>query len=455
MATAVLDVGKTNVKVVVFDDASILWQRSSPNAPLAGPPYPHCNAEGALSFFFGAVTEAARDHRIDTIVVTTHGATAALIDDRELVLPVMDYEFADVNDIEEAYRELRPPFTETRSPPLAAGLNIGRQLFWQETHLPEAFAKTRHILMYPQYFGWRLTGVAANEVTSLGCHADLWRPDEGRVSSLVERRGWTKLMPQVKRAYEQLGSLKPEIALRTGLAADVRVLVGLHDSNASLLPHLAALEAPFTVISTGTWVVIMAVGAPTARLDPARDMYANVDVTARPYPCAKFMGGREYAAILDGAQPGAEEQDLNAVLLSGAIALPAFAPSGGPYAGREGRIEGFLPDRPHARAALASLYAALVTDAQLDSLGADKGPIAVEGSFAGNALYCGILATFRPDQPVLLSPDTAGTAYGASLLAHWPHAPTRPPMPRATPVGDKPHLLAHRLRWREAVEGTT
>jgi sugar (pentulose or hexulose) kinase len=452
MATAVLDVGKTNVKVVVFDGASILWQRSSPNAPLAGPPYPHCNAAAALDFFMNAIAEAARSHAIDTVVVTTHGATAALIDDRDLVLPIMDYEFADVNDIEDLYSSYRPPFSETRSPPLAAGLNIGRQLFWQETHLPEAFAKARHVLMYPQYFGWRLTGTAANEVTSLGCHADLWRPDEGRASSLVERRGLMRLMPPVRRAYEQLGPLKPEIAARTGLPSDIRVLVGVHDSNASLLPHLAALSAPFTVISTGTWVVIMAVGAPTAKLDPTRDMYANVDITGRPYPCAKFMGGREFATILEGAQSVAEVADLDAVLLSGAMALPAFTPSGGPYSGRQGRIQGYLPDRPRARAALASLYAALVTDAQLDNLGADKGPLAIEGSFAGNSLYCAILATLRPDQPVLLSPDTAGTAYGASLLTRWPGAPERAPMPRVQPLAERAHLLAHRLRWRETVD---
>lgn len=30
--------------------------------------------------------------------------------------------------------------------------------------------------MYPQYWALRLTGIAANEVTSLGCHTDLWNP---------------------------------------------------------------------------------------------------------------------------------------------------------------------------------------------------------------------------------------------------------------------------------------
>jgi sugar (pentulose or hexulose) kinase len=451
MATAVLDVGKTNVKLVVFEAATVVWQRSAPNAALPGPPYPHCDVEAIFAFFLAALREAAAAHVIEALTITTHGATAALIDDDGLVLPVMDYEFAGVDDIEPLYAADRPPFAETFSPPLPAGLNVGRQLRWQEANHPDAFARARHLLMYPQYFIWRLTGVVANEVTSLGCHADLWQPDHGRPSSLIDRRGWGRLLPPVIKAYETAGPLRGEIVAATGLRADTRVLAGAHDSNASLLPHLVTLPRPFTVVSTGTWVVIMAVGADTARLDPARDMYANVDVTGAAYPCAKFMGGREVATILDGRSPACDLDDLAAVLASGTLALPAFAPSGGPFQGRAGSITGTLPSRPGARAALASLYAALVTDTQLSALGADRGPLAIEGSFAANAVFSGILASLRPDQPVLLSPDTAGTAYGASLLVRWPRSPDRPAFPRAAVLDLAGRLAEHRVRWREAL----
>lgn len=451
MATAVLDVGKTNVKLAVFEGARVVWQRSAPNAPLPGPPYPHCDVEGIFAFFLAALREAAQSHVIDTVTVTTHGATAALIDDDGLALPVMDYEFDGVDTIEPLYATDRPPFAETFSPPLPVGLNLGRQLRWQEEHHPDAFARARHLLMYPQYFVWRLTGVAANEVTSLGCHGDLWQPDHGRPSSLIERRGWSRLLPALVKAYASVGPLLPAMVKATGLPATTRVLAGAHDSNASLLPHLLTLPRPFTVVSTGTWVVIMAVGADTARLDPARDMYANVDVTGTAYPCAKFMGGREVATILDGTPPACDLDDLAAVLASDALALPAFVANGGPFQGRAGAITGTLPDRPGARAALASLYAALVTDAQLAALGADRGPLAIEGSFAANAVYAGVLAALRPTQPVLLSPDTAGTAYGASLLAHWPQAPDRSALPRAQAVTAPDALFAHRVRWQAAI----
>ena len=118
-----------------------------------------------------------REHRIDAISVTTHGATAALVDaNGDLALPVLDYEFAGPDGLRAAYEQVRPPFAETGTPRLPIGLNLGAQLFWQQKTFPDAFAKVSAILTYPQYWACSLTGVAASEVTSLGCHTDLWNP---------------------------------------------------------------------------------------------------------------------------------------------------------------------------------------------------------------------------------------------------------------------------------------
>ncbi len=167
-------------------------------------------------------------------------------------------------------------------------------------------------LAYPQYWSWRLSGVAASEATSLGAHTDLWRPYEGRLSSMVDKLGWRRLFPPMRKAWDTLGTLKPEVAAATGLAPDVRVICGAHDSNASLVPHLISRRDPFTVISTGTWVIIMAVGG-TARLDPKADMLANVDVRGEPVPTARFMGGREYAVLAGDAPADADEADIASV----------------------------------------------------------------------------------------------------------------------------------------------
>ena len=147
---------------------------------------------------------------------------------------------------------------------------------------------------------------------------------------------------------------------------------------------------PFTVISTGTWVIIMAVGG-KSRLDPEADMLANVDVRGVPVPTARFMGGREFAILAGETPADAGEADVAAMIASGVMALPAFSDQGGPFGARKGRIEGGAPAAPAARTALATLYAALVTAHVLERLEA-PGDLIVEGGFTRSPAFAAVLA---------------------------------------------------------------
>jgi len=48
-----------------------------------------------------------------------------------LAAPILDYEHTGPDDMADAYDALRPPFSETGSPRLSMGLNLGAQLHWQ------------------------------------------------------------------------------------------------------------------------------------------------------------------------------------------------------------------------------------------------------------------------------------------------------------------------------------
>ncbi len=450
-AVAVLDIGKTNVKLALFGaDGALLWERSTPNHVLPGPPYPHADVEAIWAFLIDALRDANAAHRIGAIVPTTHGCAGAFIDDGGLVLPVLDYEFGAIEEIEPLYTSLRPPYAETLSPRLPAGLNQGRQIAWQKQRFPEAFARAKRYLTYPQYWSWRLAGVAASEVTMLGCHSDLWAPIQGRPSSLAAKLDLPRLTPPFRPAWGRLGPVKPQVVALTGLAPDTGVLCGVHDSNASLLPHLASRKPPFTVVSTGTWVIMMAVGLGVGGLNEADDMLANVDVEGRPIACARFMGGREYGEINDAAIGDADADALARVVASGAMALPSFAPQGGPFASRKGEIRGAvaLNDRP----ALATLYVALMSDRILTRLGADAGDLIVEGSFAANFAYGELLAALRPKQRIFTGGDSAGTARGAALLAQWPVRDLETAQQRPIEALPMEGLIAYRAAWNNVVK---
>jgi L-fuculokinase len=448
---AVLDIGKTNTKLVVFDPAGkVVAERSQDSAPLkpdARWPYLRLDTERAWTFYLAALTDVGLRFPIEAISVAAHGAAGVLVSDEGVVAPPVDYEFDGFAAVDAEYDALRPHFGESLAPNLPRGLNLGRQIFYVERTFPEAFAHARAFLAWPQYWSWRLSGVMASEVTSIAAHSDLWRPMEGRLSSMVERLGWTRLFPPMRRAWETLGPLKPAVAAATGLSPDVRVVCGAHDSNASLVPHLAQCSDPFTVVSTGTWAILMAVGG-KGRLDPDADMLMNVDVLGRPVPTARFMGGREFAALAGERPAEAHEADIAATVAAGVMAMPAFSDQGGPFAGRKGRIEGEAPAAPPLRTALATLYVALMTAHVLDLLEA-PGDIIVEGGFNRSPAFAAVLSRLMPGRNVVVAP-TSGAAEGAAMLARWgePHAP-----PKLAPAEGWriPGLTAYRERWERAL----
>ena len=68
---AVFDIGKTNMKVVVFDAAgSLVAERSALNAPLAADaqwPYLKLDTEGAWSFLISALKELGARFSVEAI----------------------------------------------------------------------------------------------------------------------------------------------------------------------------------------------------------------------------------------------------------------------------------------------------------------------------------------------------------------------------------------------------
>jgi len=436
MKVAVLDIGKTNVKAVIVEVEAgrELAARTRPNTVLTDGPYPYFDVDGTFAFFIDSLRELHAEFGFEAISITAHGASGALLGDDGLVLPVLDYEFRYPAGIDEAYDAIRPPFRETFSPRLPGGLNFGAQLHFQKTIFPEAFRKVRAIVTYPQYWGWRLTGVAATDVTSLGCHTDLWMPRIGIFSSLVERLGVAGKLAPVKKPSDLLGNVARDIADKIGLAGPMPVYCGIHDSNASLLPHLLKREAPFAVVSTGTWVVSFAVGGDLDHLDPERDTLANVDALGRAVPSARFMGGREFE-LLTGGKGAATPAAVQRVLEDRILLTPSVVPGCGPYPNAKHCVVN-APGSLNADEAYvaASLYAALMTKTCLDLTGA-VGPVIVEGPFARNMLYIEALSQVaeRPVRPV---GGSTGTSIGAALLAAQGPMPTMPPPGTAAPAFD-------------------
>jgi sugar (pentulose or hexulose) kinase len=449
-AVAVLDIGKSNTKLAVIDraDRAVLAMRSMRNTVRPAPPYPHFDVEAIWSWFLAGLAEAAASARIEVVAVTTHGAAITLIDEDGLVLPVLDYEHPGPDELADDYRHARGGFAEILSPDLPGGLNAGRQLYWLARRFPEDFARATSILPYPQYWVWRLTGKRVAEPTTFGAHTDLWNAAAGDFSALAQREGWAALFPPRMAPWGTAGIVLPEVAAAVGLPEDCRVVAGIHDSNASLLPHILKRPLPFAVISTGTWMITFAAGGSLDRLDPARGGLAYVDAFGRPVSSTMSMTGREFEILTAGAAVEPSEADIGSVIERRIMALPGFVPGSGPFGSRKGAWSHDADTlTPGERTAAATLYAALVAEVSLALAGAE-GPVLIEGPLARNRLFLSALAALVP-RPVIGRPDATGTTEGAALLADGPEgAVALADPPPATPLGAG--FADYAAAWRAA-----
>ena len=439
---AVLDVGKTHTKLGLIDRAGTIVDTGTRRTPaLDGMPYRAFDIDDIERWMLRRLADHPLKERIGHFVPVTHGACAVLVgEDGTPAAPVMDYEWPIPDKLSEAYTALRPAYGTTFSPDLPAGLNLGRQLFAQFRMDPTLKKRVRWILPYPQYWAYRLCGVAAADVTSLGCHTDLWAPEHAQPSPLPRAMGCAAMLPPVRAPWDVLGTISGAAVDRHGLNRDIRVHAGFHDSNAALFPLIArsgTRDDPPAVISTGTWFIVMKPGGDPSALREARDCLANVDALGRPLPTARFMGGRIFERLTaegplesdllsgeDGTGPDTTLMDttpdttLDTTLAGAPCIMPNVIPSGGPFMGLPVLDAGLDSLAPQRVRQAASLYLLMLTRVCLHMLDV-TGPLLLEGPAARNTVLVRGLAALHP-APVYVAEESRGPMLGAAAAAFYP-----------------------------------
>lgn len=445
--TLVLDVGKTRTKLLAIDEYGQLqgsWERSSRSVEAAAG-YLALDTAGVQTWLsetlagMGSLRKSVR-----YIVPITHGAAIAGIGPSGLALPVADYEFTGFDDRAADWLDRLDPFARTLSPVLPLGLNAATQLDWLQRHLPERTANVQQWMPYAQFWVWWLSGVASSEVSALGCHTQLWLPREGGWSKLARREGWANRFAPLRHAWETLGLIRPELAKSLGLPPGVRVLCGAHDSNACLARYLRSWPR-MTLVSSGTWVVVMAPSASLAALDGQGDFLANVSVRGDTVPTGRFMGGRDIERLCAGVAPDLADRQVLRHLIERGVSISGNGDSLHLADGRTvptAQIAEFFDARE--RATLAALYAAQATQRCVHALGA-VGPLTVDGPLARNDVFLEMLAALHGDVHAC-NDLIEGTARGGYVLARWTDTHPTPPIVQAIPVPADAGLLCEQLK---------
>jgi sugar (pentulose or hexulose) kinase len=450
-ALAILDVGKTNKKTMIYDpDLRVIDSayKTFESTEIDGIPVEPLDAIEA--WFLDQLNAFGRSYPIRLISVTTHGATFVCVgEDGRPSLPAVDYTHEPGDSFHEEFYKLVGDKNDlqrrTATLPLGALINPAKGIYFAQQRYPDEFAKTRHILLYPQYYGYRLTGRVAADFTYAGCHTYLWDFNKMSWSAVADRLDIRELLPDdVRRPYELLGPITADVAERTGLHPSTKVTLGVHDSNASLLPYLIKKDEDFVLNSTGTWCVAMHPMQEVAFAEEeiGKSVFYNISPLENPVKTSILMGGLEfetYTAILksihgDRAFPSFDPQIYRQIIeeqrlfitpgvvrgsgqfpdaTSGAYEDGEFYPLDKLQSGTHPR---FFEDYPTAYAVL-NLSLAIQTRVALERVGLTEGvALFTEGGFRNNPDYNHLMTAFFPDSLVALTNIDEATSFGAALI---------------------------------------
>ena len=405
----VLDIGKTNVKLTFVDSINNktikFFTTKQKNI------YRHgikiLNSNSIFEWALKKITYIGKKHNLDKFVCTAHGTSIALIsyDNKEL-LACTDYEYK-FDKLFNNYKKIAPKFSESFSPFLENGLNIGQQIYYLYKRKQKLIKETKYILNYPQYIVWKLTSGFSSEISYVGCHTHLWDFKRNKLSSFVKKIKLEKKFPKIRKAWDTIGQRKIG-------ESNLKIINGIHDSNASYLYFKNSDIKNFTLVSTGTWYIIFNQKTPLKNLNPSLDMLANIDVFGKPVPTMRFMGGREYDHLMGVFKISNKTRAIKDFSFHDYLIYPSYASGGGFSINKIniGFYEGLNKGQIYY---LICLYISFVINFCLNQMKSSN-TIILDGPITKNITIMKILSSLRKKQIVLKNKREIGTTLGATNL---------------------------------------
>jgi L-fuculokinase len=303
---AIFDIGKTNKKLLLFDEQyQIVWEESCLIDETNDEDGDTCeDLEKLTTWITDALKslEKAGHFSLRAINFSAYGASLVHIGaDNRPVAPLYNY----LKPYPETLREKfynkyggEITFSMQTASPVLGNLNSGMQLYRIKEERPELFDRIKVSLHLPQYFSWLMTGVPCSDITSIGCHSNLWNFSRHHYHEWVYREGIIdKLSPILPSVSVFPAILAPAGSMRSGKPSDCMAGIGLHDSSAAMIPYLESFrEEQFVLISTGTWCISMNPfsGTSLTAAELQKDCLCYMSYEGKPVKSTRLFAGYEH-----------------------------------------------------------------------------------------------------------------------------------------------------------------
>jgi len=426
---AIIDVGKTNKKLFLFDqEYNIVYEQSARFTETVDEDGDTCeNIESLRLSVFDSLRSVFNKKEFDVRAInfSAYGASFVYIDEEGRPLtPLYNYlktypqqlqkQFYDTYGGEEAVS------LQTASPVLGS-LNSGLQLYRLKWERPQLFAQIKHALHLPQYLSYLLSGKACTDITSIGCHTLLWDFQKAAYHEWVRAEGLDQKLAPIADCNETVSALFPGNTYVVG--------IGLHDSSAALIPYLVNFHEPFVLISTGTWCISLNPfnDTPLTTAELQQDCLCYLQYQGKAVKASRLFAGKMHEEGLKRIADHFNEDILKYRSIKyDPLLVAALEKNGKPsqeikigdlvFEQRDLSAFGSFEEAYHQL--ILDIVAQQVLSTQLVLNGSPVKRLFVDGGFSKNPLYMNLLATAFPQVEVYAASMAQATALGAALAIH-------------------------------------
>jgi len=418
---AIFDVGKTNKKLFLFDEQyKIVFERSARFLETVDEDGFSCeNLDSLRLSVFDSLHEVFRkpEFEIKAINFATYGASLIYLDENGKPLtPLYNYLKPYPAELQHEFYATyggEEQFSYKTASPVLGSLNSGMQLYRIKKEQPELFNRIKTVLHLPQYMSFLISGKLYTDITSIGCHTNLWDFEKNNYHS------WLK-------EEEVLDKLAPIVSSDTVVQAafpgnSYGVGTGLHDSSAALIPYLVSFNEPFVLISTGTWCISFNPfnSSPLTKEELKSDCLCYMQYQGTPVKASRLFAGYEHEKEVKRIAEYFNQSTSKYKNLSFDKGfLNHLDDKGNLSPFRDCDLASFSSDVEAYHYLMLDIIKQQKRSTQLVINDSGVRRIFVDGGFSKNAIYMNLLSHLFPEMEVFAASMAQATAMGTALAIH-------------------------------------
>lgn len=415
---AVFDIGKTNKKLLLFDEQlKIVFEHADQFAESKDDDgFPCDDLEKLNGFVFESLRTVLSKSQFDLkgLNFTAYGASFVYIDESGKPLsPLYNYLKPYPEELLEQFYSAyggKTEFAKETASPVLGSLNSGMQLYRIKYERNDLLKQIRYALHLPQYLSFLISRKSCSDITSIGCHTNLWDFQKNNYHHWLENESLIDKLAPI---------LASDSVIRTnfeGYSFDVGI--GLHDSSAALIPYLVNFKEPFLLISTGTWCISLNPfnASPLSTFELESDCLCYLHYQGKPVKASRIFAGNEHEQELNRISQYFSKSKSRYEQMNFDSAFLNLLDQEEVYSGND--LASYASDTEAYHRLMIHIIKQQKISSELVIKGSDVKRIFVDGGFSKNSIYMNLLSIVFPGMEVFAASMAQSTAMGAALAIH-------------------------------------